>query len=82
MRIISASKRPPIQAEARPTIEPKAIATTVASTPTPRLMRSPYRIALHRSRPCSSEPSTKVLPDAPFAPGSSFESMMSSWDRS
>ena len=54
----------------------------VEMTPTPKLMRKPYKIADHKSRPCSSLPIKNVWPSPPVVPGGRRASMMSSCARS
>ena len=82
IRMITLSQRPPRYAATSPTTSPSDTAINVEITPTLKLMRSPYKIADHRSRPCSSLPIKNVWPSPPVLPGGKRASIMSSCAKS
>ncbi len=82
MRMMIVSTLPPKQAEARPTQTPMQSAIKPLAAPTPRLMRSPQKIALSMSRPRPSVPSQATVPVIIASPGGSRLSRISTDARS
>ena len=76
---MTVSTNPPMKPAVRPNSTPRTTLIMVASTPTIREIRAPYRILMNRSRPLLSVPSQNVPLGATGPPFAFSPMSMNCW---